>query len=104
MKITREELKEWNYPCFGKSATGRVVYFTEEYVGYSVNTPFEDGDVWNMSFFTPIDNPFEDEKKFNPITIVLETETEAVNMHQAMRREGNLIDVEYTTKLGYLLD
>jgi hypothetical protein len=86
MKITREESTEWEYPCFGRAEDGDVVWFTAKGVGEMVfgNSSFKDG--WLMSSFTPIDNPFEDKKveKFKPITIVLETETEAEAMYDAM--------------------
>jgi hypothetical protein len=86
MKITREESTEWNYPCFGRAEDGDVVWFTSEEQGHRVSGCSYVVDGWIMDCFTPIDNPFEDKKveKFKPITIVLETETEAEAMYDAM--------------------
>ena len=102
MKITRED-SGWNYPCFGKAQDGDVVWFTSEGTGSLIIGSYANGFGWNMGFFTPIDNPFEKKvEKFNPITIVLETEEDAINMYQTMI-EAKLIDYEDTTKLGKLL-
>jgi hypothetical protein len=99
MKITREESTEWNYPCFGR-ALGDVVWFTEDGIGVVVrgSTSFNDG--WNMDCFTPIDNPFEE--KFKPVTIVLETETEAKAMVRAMGNEDDIKEIDWNKLIALI--
>jgi hypothetical protein len=101
MKITREETTVWNYPCFGRAEDGDVVWFTKDGVGVVVRgaTSFDAG--WIMDRFTPIDNPFE--KKFNPITIVLETEEEFHAMLHAMGNEDTIKDQDWS-KLDNLVN
>jgi hypothetical protein len=100
MKITREETTEWNYPCFGRAKDGDVVWFTEYGIGVVVrgSTSFNDG--WNMDCFTPIDNPFE--KKFKPVTIVLETETEAKAMVRAMGNEDDIKEIDWNKLIALI--
>lgn len=103
MKITREESEEWNYPCFGKSDKGTVVWFTTEGQGTAITDSAARSYDWNTDCFTPIDNPFEEKvKKFKPVKIVLETKAEAVAMHNAMY-ECKEIEASDWKKLGNLL-
>jgi hypothetical protein len=102
MKITREETTEWNYPCFGRAEDGDVVWFTAKGIGEMVNGTTRLANGWIMDRFTTIDNPFEKEKKFNPITIVLETETEAKAMVRAMGYEDAITET-YWRKLKDLV-
>jgi hypothetical protein len=102
MKITREETTEWDYPCFGRAKDGEVVWFTEYGIGVVVrgSTSFNDG--WNMDCFTPIDNPFEKEKKFKPITIVLETEEELKAMKKAMMEESTVTNIDWNKLIALI--
>jgi hypothetical protein len=93
MKITREESKKSKYPYYGKSEAGNVVYYTAPNTGVLVGKGFhcyeigKQGCIFEESFYTPIGNPFEDNKKFKPIKIVLETSEEFHAMLHAMGNE-----------------
>ena len=95
MKVFKEKSEKWNFPCYGKSRKGTVVFFKEDKIGTCVKeserTPVgESSNDWCMDYFNPSPNPFEEEEeKFEPITIVLETKEEAVNMLWLMGRSGS---------------
>lgn len=61
-EMVDEEVK-WNYPCLGKSHTGRIVLFKSDGVGTVLSSKDMPGDVgnyslmWDMECFTPIDGP-----------------------------------------------
>tara|TARA_R110002020_G_scaffold40381_1_gene119421 strand:+ start:4004 stop:4324 length:321 start_codon:yes stop_codon:yes gene_type:complete len=101
MKITREQSK---YPYYGKAEHGNVVYFTGSKEGVLVAKGGHCSDVgyksenWVEENFTPIPNPFE-EKKFEPITITLETEEEAKEMYEAMNSQMSYEHGEAYTKV-----
>ncbi len=96
MKVTREQSK---YPYYGKAKNGNVVYFTAPSTGIVVTRRYYEvghqADCWTEKDFTPIPNPF-DEKKFEPITITLETEEEAIAMWMRLNTPEKHIEDTYT--------
>jgi len=101
MKVTREQSK---YPYYGKNDHGCTVYFTAHETGVLIAKGEHSKEVgfscsnWSETSFTPIPNPFE-EKKFEPITITLETEEEARYMYEAMNQCMELQHYEAYTKV-----
>jgi len=98
MKVSKAKAEKWNFPCYGKSGKGTVVFFKEDKIGTCVKEGGitllgESSNDWCMDYFTPIQDPFEEkvekEDDFQPITIVLETEEEVVNMLRLMGRSGS---------------
>jgi hypothetical protein len=71
-------------------------------IGHSVVGDVRYSGPWDMTCFKPIDNPFKD-KRFDSITIVLDTQEEAISMANAMYNEPTITMDEWAL-LKVLLD
>jgi hypothetical protein len=102
MRVSIDISEEWVYPCFGRGKNGDVVWFAEKGIGHSVVGDARYSGPWDMTCFKPIDNSFKD-KRFDSITIVLDTQEEAISMANAMYNEPTITMDEWAL-LKVLLD
>lgn len=99
MKVTREQ----KYPYYGKHKTnGSVVKFIKESLALPVHDPngvyLHTTHALIENHFTPIPNPFEEEK-FESITITLNTEEEALAMWAKLNVPSEQA-IKYATQEG----